>query len=87
MPGKLSKKHLGSVVEVRFADHCEGGREPMETLVYGRVLEVARGHVVIGGWLPLSDDASDDSRTQWTIVRSAIFGVTVLSPSRQGAAD
>ena len=80
MADKLTKKQLGHVVEVRFADHCEGGSEPMETLVYGRVLAVARGHVVIGGWLPLSDDATDDSRTQWTIVRSAISGVTVLTP-------
>ena len=77
---KLSNRHLGRVVEVHFADHCEGGRVPMDTVVYGRILEVADGHVVLGGWLPLSDDATDDSRTQWTIVRSTISTVTILSP-------
>jgi hypothetical protein len=77
---RLSKKLTGRIVEIRFADHCEGGHEPMDTIVYGRLLDVHRRHVTVGGWLPLSDSATDDSRTQWTIVRSAISSVTVLAP-------
>ena len=80
MTTRLSKKLTGRIVEIRFADHCEGGHEPMDTIVYGRLLNVQRKHVTVAGWLPLCDSATEDSRTQWTIVRSAISSVKVLSP-------
>jgi len=77
---KLTRKLIGRVVEVRFADHCENGDGPMPTVAYGRLVDVARGHVILGGWMPLLDDATDDSYTRWTIVRSAISSVTLLKP-------
>ncbi|MHC4563552.1 MAG: hypothetical protein ACYS8X_12365 [Planctomycetota bacterium] len=77
---RLSKKLIGRPVEVRFADHCEGGLRPMETIAYGRLIQVARTHIVIASWIPLDSDASDDSHTRWSIVRSAISKLTPLTP-------
>ncbi len=77
---KLTRKLIGRVVEIRFADHCEGSDEPMQTVAYGRLIDVARSHVVLAGWIALADNATDDSHTRWSIVRSAISDVLVLSP-------
>lgn len=80
---KLTRRLIGRVVEVRFADHCEGSDEPMQTVAYGRLIDVARSHVVLAGWIALADNATDDSHTRWSIVRSAISDVTVLGPNTQ----
>jgi hypothetical protein len=80
---RLSKTLIGQPVEVRFADHCEGGLTPMDVVAYGRLIDVARKHIVIAAWIPLDDDASDDSHMQWSIIRSAISQLTVLTPIDQ----
>jgi len=42
--------NVNPIVAVTFLDHAEDSMEPVEAVVYGRLVEEAPGHVVINCW-------------------------------------
>lgn len=69
----LMRYYKGMVVEIEFSDHVEDGSEPMDFVVYGKIVQVEKRFLVIESWA-YSDPKliRDDNVKFWTILRSAI---------------
>lgn len=75
----------GYVVEVHFLDHVEDGEGAMKFIVWGRVDRVSRRSLRIVSWAhedpldPVAQDCEKGTEKTFTIVRSAITELKVLS--------
>lgn len=70
----------GEIYQIRFLDHSEGGEDPIEFLVWGRVRSMTRAVVTLSSWdYPEQADLDDNVQT-YTIVRRAILEATRLYP-------
>lgn len=69
----------GDVVRFKFLDHVEGGDEPLEFHVYGRVFKATMTAYVVDTWCyPEIDDPDRSSNVErFTILRSAISEVII----------
>lgn len=73
--GKPKRLRRGMLVEIQFLDHVEGGDQPCEFVVDGRVTAVDRRSVTIEAWRYADPRERDKSNvTRFTILRSAIVG-------------
>ena len=79
---------------IRFWDHMEGGKTgaPVESYVYGRIIEVTDARVILESWTTVDpDDPDRDDRdnarnvTKVGIVRSCITDFTPLRKDRKRA--
>ena len=70
----------GAVVAIRFLDHCHGGDRPIEFVVYGRLVSKDRKHLTVDSWeYDNRETQHDDNEERFSIVRSTITGLAVLS--------
>jgi hypothetical protein len=71
----------GSIVEITFDDHCEGGTDVMECTVWGKVLAVTPKAYTVQTW---ESHGSDDeyNRSTFNIVKRAIREIKTLTPRR-----
>lgn len=73
---------LGQVYEVTFLDHVEGGDEPIEFVVYGRLVDARSRSLTIDSWayadlmLPF-----DSNVVRYTIVRSSVTKLVRMEPA------
>ena len=77
----MARLRRGQIVAVTFLDHCQGGRDPLQFVVYGRLAAITATCVTIIGWQYAEKSKSlaiDQNSTSWNIVRSAISKITRL---------
>lgn len=70
----MAKIKLGTLVEIRFLDHCQGGCEPMEFRAVGWLKHETDRHYVIASWDYVTDVyiPSDDNVLTFNILKSTI---------------
>ena len=79
---KPASPKVGDIVEVEFLDHVEDGAEPISFKVWGMLVVKGKKHFEILSWA-YSDQKeveNPDNEKRWTIVRSAVTKVVILSP-------
>ena len=70
----------GQIVAVEFLDHCEGADAPIPFAVYGYLVSASRKSLTIDSWRYLDPvKPYDDNVKRFTIVRSAITRIAVLT--------
>lgn len=69
----------GSIVEVSFYDHCEGGHDAILCTVWGKVVNITKRAYTIQTWKTAGDD-SDENKSQFNIVKGTITDLKTLSP-------
>jgi hypothetical protein len=69
---------VGDLVAVEFIDHCEGGRDLMECIVYGRLIYRDAEKVTVCSW-ELPRDLDDPyNNTPFNLFAPAVTKVRVL---------
>ena len=67
------KYTVGKEYKVRFQDHVEDSKEPMEFIVYGTCLKASRSYFVIGCWVDADNPGSDPVNEKvFTILKKAV---------------
>ena len=73
------------IYAVTFLDHVEDGIEPIEFVVYGKLIETNKKYIVIGGWVYKKRKGDPDSNEKvWTILKSTITGSVCLEQGKEG---
>ena len=73
-----TRAKVGDIVAVEFWDHCEGGRELMECVVYGRLLSQDSKKLTICSWeLPKHLD-DEQNNTTFNLFAPAVGSIRVL---------
>jgi hypothetical protein len=75
---KQPTARVGWIVAVTLLDHVEDGSEPLLFTVYGRVSKVTRDYLCVDCWEYTGRRKHDRNCKRYTIVRSAIQGITQL---------
>mgnify|MGYP001279713367 CR=1 FL=1 len=80
----MSDPPRGSIVEILFLDHAEGGSHPCRFVVYGRVAKANKQRIVVDSWCDPDPEQPHqaDNVTRFTIVRTAIERITLLERQR-----
>jgi len=73
----IAKK--GDIVKCVFLDHCENSDDPIEFILYGRLIQKTRAKLVIDCWEYADiEEKHDENEQRFTIVRSAVSELTKL---------
>jgi hypothetical protein len=77
-----ARPKTGSIVQITFWDHCEGGEDAIECTVWGKVSNVTRRAYTIQTW-ETSGDNDPFNKHQFNIVKLAIKEICTLVPGSQ----
>lgn len=71
---------VGDIVECQFLDHVEDGGDPLEFIVWGRLVKVTRRHYEIVSWAYADPgrEGGDRNEKRWTIVRKAVTRIAPM---------
>ncbi len=77
----------GQIVAVTFLDHVQGDGKPLELVVFGRLLSIETNFLTVSSWTyadpNIHEDPTDGALTVFTIVRSAVQSIAVLTALRK----
>jgi len=76
---RLSKKDIGSYVEVKFLDHAENTKGPVYTEARGRLVSYDRKAIHLCSWeSPRNPELKDDNNTDYYILRRSIEEIAFM---------
>lgn len=74
-----ARPKVGSIVEITFDDHSEGGDDAMRCTVWGKITNVTKRAYTVTTWYTSEDD-DEHNNPRYHILKAAIVDLKTLTP-------